>query len=294
MICLPSRLLAADYDRAFRVLPQGAAAALIERPERDPNEFPVSANAVWGLAPFDEASRNLLAWDQSTLSVIDDIEDQEAAQLAADPEAFVDLDIPSPYDEFADWETRKSARRHLETSIAYARGDWLTDHGFDSRDRPGPSPAWVEETAQLDAADVSALNGRGPGCFVLPVPSTQPTAPGATHWDDQIEAVFAAARLDRWTSVRFGGPLALDVALRGKAGRHADLDNITRKILTAFSSAFADADPVFTGYRAYRLDADFDDVRVRVMPALRLEALASAMQHARVVLHSERSERLRD
>ena len=48
------------------------------------------------------------------------------------------------------------------------------------------------------------------------------------------------------------------------------------------------------GYRAYRLDAEVDDVRVRVMPAVRLEALARAMDHAREVPREERSERMRD
>ncbi len=94
--------------------------------------------------------------------------------------------------------------------------------------------------------------------------------------------------------MRFGGPLALDVALRGKAGQHADVDNITRKILTAFNSAFKAADPVIRGYRAYRLGADTEDVRVRVMPTVRLEALVRAMQRARSVLSEERTERMRD
>lgn len=290
----PSKLLAADYDRAFRGLRQGAAAALIEQPEPDPTEVLAPANAVWGLAPFDETSRELLVWDESTLEVIKELDEQEAEQLAEDADAFVDLDIPSGYGEFADSEVRADTRRHLEASIARRKGDWMTDQGFDARDRAGRSPAWRNEAVELDAADVLALDDRDPGCFVLRAPPTRRTAMGATRWEDQIESIFAAARSGRRTSLRFRGPLALDVALRGNAGKHVDVDNVARKILAAFCSAFADAEPRFAGYRAYRLDADTDDVRVRVMPAVRVEALARAMQHARAVLREERSECMRD
>lgn len=294
LVCLPATLLAADYDRAFRVLPQGAAAALIEQPDPDPHAFPTPAKRLWGLAPFDETSGELLAWDQGLLELIIELDEQEEEQITADPDALVDLDIPSGYDEFADWQVRESTRRHLEASTALARGDRLTDNGFDFRDRPGSPPAWAEETVQRDAADVLSLDDNRPGCFVLPAPPTQSAHGRKPSWDDQIAAVFATARSKPWSSVRFGGPLALDVAFRGNAGKHADIDNLTRRILAGFSSAFAEAEPDFTGYRAYRLNGDANDVRVRVMPAVRLEALAGAMKHARTVLRGERSERMRD
>jgi hypothetical protein len=295
--CLPLSIFAAEFDRAFRVVGGAAAARLIKQraPEPDPHEFMSPARRIWGLESFDEHAREILSYEESELAVIRDLDAQEEEQLATDPDADVELDVPTSAPEFADPDVRASTREHLERTVAFARGDLLTDQGFDARDRPGSPPAWLSETQALDAADVLELADGGPGCFLLPPPPDRPTSPGASRWQTQVAHTFGARRsTDGWHAVRFSGPLALDVAMRGRIDRGRDIDNVAAKIVSAFTGAFEDAEPDVVGYRVYRQPGDVDDVRVRVMPAVRLEALAASMNRAGAVLREQRAERMRD
>jgi hypothetical protein len=60
-----------------------------------------------------------------------------------------------------------------------------------------------------------------------------------------------------------------------------DVDNAARSILRAFQHEFGSTKPVVTGYRVYRQSSGLDDVRVRILPAVRLELLAQTMRDAR-------------
>jgi hypothetical protein len=301
--CLPVSIFSVDYDRAFRVLGQvGFEAAALRSPHREPlTPGQRAANGLerpertWGLRHFDEHARGNLHYEEGVLELIRDLDAQEEAQLEEDPDGFVDLDIPSSTPEFEDAGVRERTRDYLEEVTGFARGDWLTDQGFDARDRPGPDPDWIEEAVAHDAADVVTLDDRTPGCLVLPAPPERKRSPDTASWQREIERELATRRLSgRWYRARFRGALALDIALRGGAAPGTDLDNAASKMLTAFSRAFASADPTVAGYRIYRRAAQTKDVRVRMMPAVRLEALTGAMADARQTLRLKRVERTRE
>jgi hypothetical protein len=168
----------------------------------------------------------------------------------------------------------------LERSVAYGCGDLLSDQGFDARDGPGTSPSWLAEARARDAADVIELDDSSPGCFILPAPLERKTPVGRPDWSALIAAVFAErAYRSPWVGARFG-PIALDIALRGRAAAHMYLDNAARSILRAFEHEFGSTKSVITGYRVYRQSGGLDDVRVRILPAVRLELLAQTMRDA--------------
>ena len=85
----------------------------------------------------------------------------------------------------------------------------------------------------------------------------------------------------------------MDIALRGKAARGTDVDNIAHRLLGSVQKAFGVAGPDIVGYRAYRQEAQSNDIRLRLMPAVRMEALLLAMHAARETILAERSERTR-
>jgi hypothetical protein len=279
--CLPLSIFAAEYDRAFRRL-----AELETIPEPQPKFLdgqPVKRS--WGLDRFDRHAREILDEEERLLALIGDLDCDEEEQLAEDPDAAVDLDIPSGLAELADAEVRAGTREHLQRSTSYARGEELTDQGFDARDRPGSSPSWLQEARTKDAADLLKLGDRAPGCFVLPAPLKRKTAAGEPDWAQLIAAVFLGRATQRpWRHARFGGPLALDIALRGKAGSQTDVDNAAHHVLREFERAFVANSPNVDGYRVYRRPAPVDDVRVRVLPATRLELLSRAMDDARALV----------
>jgi hypothetical protein len=297
--CLPLLIFAAEYDRAFRVLGQRGAIASVTPDRRDEPDAPFLDGAPnphyrRGLAPFDSISRELLRHDEDVLDLLNWLDDEEQQQLAEDPDAWVSLDLPASYSEFADRETRDSTRAHLERSVAFARGDWLSDQGFDARDRPGPAPAWLDETLELDLADVARLPDAGPGCFLVPPPAERKTPHGEDSWEELVTRAIASQALrGPWSRARFRGPVVLDIALRGKAGRRNDVDNVAHKLLRTMHLVFG-PDAPFMGYRVYRQAWPTGDVRVRLMPEIRLEALSRAMDEARRVARNERAERARD
>jgi hypothetical protein len=278
--CLPLSIFAAEYDRAFRRL-----AELQTIPEPQPkflNGQPVKR--TWGLDRFDRYAREISTEEERLLTLIEDLDRQEEEQLAESPDGDVDLDIPAGLAELADAEVRAGAREQLQRSTSLARGEELSDQGFDARDRPGDSPAWLEETRAQDAADLLELPDDAPGCFVLPAPLERTAAAGELDWPRLIAGVFMTRAGQRpWRDARFGGPLALDIALRGQAGRHTDLDNAAHQVLREFERAFAVNIPHVAGYRVYRRPAVVNDVRVRVLPAVRLELLSRAMDDARLL-----------
>jgi hypothetical protein len=219
--CLPLSIAAAEYDRAFWILGENGAIATVA-PDLELNQAPFLDGAPnpdlppWGLTPFDHHQRENLRRQRGVLSVIADIDAQEAEQLEEDPDALVDLDIPPTYDEFHDPQVRDSVRSDFEESVGLALGAELTDQGFDARDRPGGYPSWLAETVDLDAADVLQLADEGPGCFVLPAPTERETPPGERSWPERVEHECSSRLRDpRWARSRFGGPLILDIALRG-------------------------------------------------------------------------------
>ena len=278
--CLPLSIFAAEYDRAFRRL-----AELETIPEPQPKFVdgrPVTR--TWGLDRFDRHTREIVEEEERLLALIEDLDCDEEEQLAEDPDGAVDLDIPPGLAEFADAEARAGTRHQLQRSTSYTRGEELADQGFDARDRPGSSPAWLQETRTRDAADLLELGDHAPGCFVLPAPLKRKTADGEPAWSQLIAAVFLERATQRpWRHARFGGPLALDIALRGRAGSHIDLDNAAHQVLREFERAFAANSPRIDGYRVYRRPAAMDDVRVRLLPAVRLKLLRRAMDDARAL-----------
>lgn len=73
----------------------------------------------------------------------------------------------------------------------------------------------------------------------------------------------------------------LDIALRGRAAAHMDIDNAAHHIVRVFGQALASTKPTIAGYRVYRQSSRLDNVRVRILPAVRMELLAHAMRDAR-------------
>ncbi len=61
------------------------------------------------------------------------------------------------------------------------------------------------------------------------------------------------------------------------------MDHETRRAIRVFGLALASTKPTIAGYRVYRQSSRLDDVRVRILPAIRMELLAHAMSDAREV-----------
>jgi hypothetical protein len=277
--CLPLTTFCCDFDRAFRLSDE-----LGIWPPRD--------DAQPGLMHFEH---ELLRYERGILALLDELDAEEQLQLEEDEDAFVCLDVPSSYPEFHDREVRDSTRAHLEASIASALGHRLCDQALDSRDRPGPSPAWRQEAHDLDTADVVFLADVGPGCFVVPPPPVQTQRGDPPTWPAQVARVMARQRTN-WGmhAIKFPGVLSLDIAFRGGCADHADVDNLAHSLVAAFEAAWAGRDtPDIGGYRAYRLEGDSRDVRIRVMTQDRLLTLHQAMERGREFVRRERPRRRR-
>lgn len=293
--CLPISVFAAEYDRAFKVLGERAVPRVSTARFRD--GAPIAQMPPWGLRRFDDFEQEALLDDERMLDDIRWVDQQEADAISDDPDGLLcdlDLDLGSLPEEFADWQLRGRMRDELADSIAFRRGTWLTDHGFEAWDRAGAAPSWLEETVASDLADIEKLREDGPGCFFLSAPPTCPTASGEMRWPAQIEREFSRGLTGGWLQSRFGGPVAFDIALRGHAGLHTDVDNLAHVVMAAFGRAFGPLDAPVGGYRVYRqLAASRSDIRVRLIPAIRLDVLAAAMDEARMIVRRTRSERAR-
>lgn len=278
LVCVPLSVFCEDFDRAFRV----ADELDLQAPARG-----------WG-APFDEHDGWWLGHELGLLDAIDDLDTQEEEQLAEDPDAYVELEISESMREFTDRQVRAYNRELLVESIAHARGRWLCDQGIDSRDRPGPAPAWRREAHRLDTADLLTLPDSGPGCFMLPGPRTGRRASGEHPWQWHLEsAIRLQLSAHHMTGARFSEPIALDIALGGDCAKHADVDNFAHTITRAFSKVLHRSPPEIGGYRAYRLETGEPRVRVRLMPQSRLRMLDEAIEQGRVLVHDRRTERRR-
>lgn len=276
---LPLGVFASEYDRAFRLAPERLTALKAARQD------------AWGLARFDETHKEMCAYHESVVDLAAILDDEEQDQLDEDPDCFVDLDVPSGYEEFRDGEVRASVQREFGAACASDRGRWWSDNGFDARDRPGRAPQWLDEATTTRAADLLALD-EAPGCVRMPPPPTRRRAPGEPSWRFETARAWVRARSGhRWSAMRFGGSLALDIALLGTAGAHMDVDNVAHHVLAGFARATERNEPQLSGYRVYRQDSDESLVRARAMPAVRLELLVEAMRDARSHIRESRTER---
>ncbi len=297
--CLPQAIFAVEYDLAFRLLAEERAKTTIRDsaaspPCPSPSELIRPKQEPWGLSNFDEHARELLAYEESVLDLLEDLDTREEEQLREDPDGYVDLEIPPQHPEFDDPEARNSTREYLERSTAHARGSWLADQGFDVHDRPGSPPSWLGEVVELDVADVFRLSDDSPGCFVLQRPPERKTESGSRSWEQSVtDQIMARLHDGGWHKARFQGPLVLDIALRGQAARGTDVDNMAHRLLGSVQKAFGAARPDIVGYRSYRQEALSNDIRLRLMPAVRMGALVLAMHAARETMLAQRAERTR-
>lgn len=234
----------------------------------------------WGLGSFDEHDRVILRGELNDLDTVDDLDAQEAEQLADDRDGQVDYDVFSSHEELADPEVRAGARSFLKKSVGLRLGAWLTDQGFDARDRPG-QVQWFSE-AQAAGADVVQLEDRGSGCFRVTTAEVKDVR-DRSAWIDPLKAAVAA-RLGRhpWQHLAFGGPVVLDIAVPSALFEN-DIDNVAGEVQAALAQALGARCPNFAGYRVYRQEQQESTLRVRFMPAVRLEALRRSMDVARRV-----------
>ncbi|HTX13455.1 MAG TPA: hypothetical protein VME22_32860 [Solirubrobacteraceae bacterium] len=92
---------------------------------------------------------------------------------------------------------------------------------------------------------------------------------------------------------RFESAVALDIAFRAGSGDHADLDNLSHRLIGAMQKALPAGTPGVAGYRAYRLEGDTADVRVRLLPQRRLLVFGRAMNRDRGLVPAEAGRRAR-
>jgi hypothetical protein len=69
----------------------------------------------WGLSPFDSHAVELLPRDEALLRLTNRLDEDDEEQLTEDPDALIDLEVPSGYEEFADRDTRDRARERWKT-----------------------------------------------------------------------------------------------------------------------------------------------------------------------------------
>jgi hypothetical protein len=176
------------------------------------------------------------------------------------------------YRELADSQLRETLGPELEENIGLAIGRQLTDQGFDSRDRPGRPPGWLDEVVAGDPAEVVRLSASHPGCFTLPAPPEREREQGELSWDRVLRNWFhsKAGRPSHWGMALFGEPLVLDIAVCGGAAPRHDLDNLAHRVGAAFRRAYPAAGRL-GGYRVYRVGGGDAEVRVRVVPLARFQ-----------------------
>jgi hypothetical protein len=280
--CLPLRSFGAAFDRSFRIEPELQLAPPDLHPGRKP----------WGLRGFDHNDGWLLSYEERTLKMIEDIDCQEQIAFEEDPEDSFLPEVSEP--ELADKDVRDQAAFALASSIALSLGRKVTDQGFDARDRPGGSPAWLQEVIADDLADVGLQGDEHPGCFSLPPPPGKHQGAGQS-WGSLVAEQFGLryGAPTRWGAARFGEPLALDISIRGGAAPRTDIDNLAHEVIKHFLKVFRSAEPRVDGYRVYRVQFGEPGVRVRVLPIVRLQLLRDSLRLALDALLTERSERRR-
>jgi Holliday junction resolvase RusA-like endonuclease len=280
--CQPVGLFAASFDRSFRLGPELG----LHDPDAHPRTLP------WGLRGFDHHDEEVLRYEEGVVAELDRLDAEEEAAFEEDEDADFFPEVSEGSREFADPDLRKRLGAELEDSIGLAIGAKLTHQGFDSCDRPGPPPGWLDEVIAGDLGDVDRLPSEHPGCFLLPPPPEAETGAGGPRWDDAVRSCFRAraGRPWRWASAIFGEPLVLDIAVRAGAAPRHDLDNLAHRVGAAFRGAYP-AVGRLGGYRVYRVEGGEAEVCVRVVPAARLALLRRAWDEAQELLLTERAER---
>jgi hypothetical protein len=284
--CHPVNLFAASFDRSFRVAPELGL--------HDPDAH--ASTQPWGLRGFDRYDEEALGYEEGVLAVIErlDAEEEQASEEDEDEDFYPEVGDSDR--ELADPQLRESLGPEMRRNIGHAFGRKLTDQGFDSRDRPGPPPGWLEEVIANDLGDVEHQSTAHPGCFTLPPPPERERRDGEPTWDLAVRKAFFARYGSPWEWGRalFGEPLALDIAVCGGAAPRHDLDNLAHRVTAAFSDVFRAATPSIGGYRVYRVLQDAaPEVRVRVVPRIRLQLLRDSLGRAEELILAERAERSR-
>ncbi|HEX6666527.1 MAG TPA: hypothetical protein VF081_08035 [Solirubrobacterales bacterium] len=282
--CQPVDLFAASFDRSFRVAPELG----LHNPESHPATLP------WGLKGFDRYEQESLAYEEGILGEIHRLNAEEELAFEEDEDADFFPDVCEADRELADPQLRESLGPDLEKTIGYATGRRLTDQGFDSRDRPGAPPDWLDEVLANDLGEVRRLPEAHPGCFTLPAPQERKRRLGESSWDWEARKCFVSRSGSPWYWRRalFAEPLVLDISVRGGSAPRHDLDNLARRVSAAFCGVFPAADPL-GGYRVYRVREGAPEVRVRVIPSIRLKLLRQAWERAEKLVLDERAERRR-
>jgi hypothetical protein len=283
--CLPLSVFAANFDRSFRV---DGELALID-PDAHPQTVP------WGLRHFDEHDRWQLGYTRGILATVEELDRAEEEAFARGEEDEFYPEVSDSNRELTDPQLRESLGPELRENIARSLGSMLTDQGFDARDRPGPPPGWLEEVVADDLGEVERLSTDHPGCFSLPLPPQRPRGGDEPEWSLELARGFYSRYSSpwEWGTARFGGALALDIGLRGGAGTQNDIDNVAHKVIGAFQQVFVKSVPNVSGYRAYKLSSGDPELRVRVLPAIRLQLLQRSLDQARELVLAERAERRR-
>lgn len=280
--CIPVDLFAVRFDRSFRVADELGL--------HDPDAR--WATLPWGFQGFDHHDKEMLRYEEGVLAEVDRLDADEQAAFDEDEDEDFFPEVSEVYSELADPQLRETLGPELEKNIGLAIGRQLTDQGFDSRDRPGRPPGWLEQVVAGDFADIVHLPASHPGCFALPPPPERETEAGKLSWDRILRNWFSskAGRPAHWGLALFGEPLVLDIAVRGGAAPRHDLDNLAHRVGAAFRAAYPAAGRL-GGYRVYRVGRGDAEVRVRVLPAARLALLRRALDEAQELIIAERRER---
>lgn len=281
---LPLDLFEADYDRAFRFLGhEGALATVLPgvtlqtATMRNGAPIPEEERAPWGLLPFTIDDLEIMEHHRGLLHELVALDEEEQAWDGDPDDWWPSGDLMSTHPEFNDPLVRAQTRAYLQSVVASELGRELTDNGFDARDRTGEVD-WLE---RLDrGVDVLELEDRGPGCFTVEASAGER---GTTYrsWSKEVEAeVRKAVAEGRWAHATFEGDVVIDVAVPAVTPE-GDLDNVAGFVFSAVEAALGNQRAErLVGYRAYRQHRG-TSIRVRLLPAIRLEALQRAMTFAR-------------
>lgn len=199
----------------------------------------------------DDDRLNPWAWERDALD--DDHEIDFAREHLADARA--DTSLYSPELRAMLIEINERRIKEHELKVVFATPYLPTD-------RPGPPS--VAGHLWNDHPHLG-----GPACIVLPAPDR-----GGGSWTriarEACDAHFA--RWPRLMSLLETEHVALDIALDQAAAHTFDVDNLARRVLSAFRDS-ARALPSPSGYRVYRRQGDDDSVVVRLHPARRANDL---------------------
>ena len=263
---LPLRLYAAGYDALWH--------RRDEVFDRGSNRFSDADGAAF--FPTEE-EEDPLAGDR-----LDDLrqeqhEDLENAGPLYGPGGLYDRD-----DESRAGRTRLRIMR--EQQIKSLENRLLLGQRLGPADRPGaPLPGPWNHTDPY--AGQSERRLRLPGVLRLPLPS-QIEHP--SRYMDSAERMLNE-HAERFRSIAFDTPIALDIAVCQPTEGRKDLDNLAHALMAPYERVFcAGAHGTITSYRVYISQSKPPGVRVLILPDARLEALPRAMESTRRWVLAER------